>query len=181
MCYPSLSQEAEGFQLLVDSGSSKHFIDPESIREVESRMLEYAMIEPLMEIIAAENNVLRGTAKDTLLVVVRDTDGVLRTVKLPIMLIPGLKRNPFSSSAAAKEGVKITIEVCKWFTSRPWSLWCSVDTIGWHGLPRSDNFFRKENRICSLRNLRNKVWQEVCTNGRSPQGACSAVSRHHQR
>ena len=41
MCHPSLSQEADGFQLLVDSGSSKHFIDPELIHGVKSRMQYY--------------------------------------------------------------------------------------------------------------------------------------------
>ena len=42
MCHPPLSQKADGFQLLVDAGSSKHFIDPELIRGVESTMmLEY--------------------------------------------------------------------------------------------------------------------------------------------
>ena len=43
MCH-SLSQEADGFQLLVASGSSKHFIDPELISGVESRMQEYTRI-----------------------------------------------------------------------------------------------------------------------------------------
>ena len=41
MCHPSLSQEADGFQLLVDSGSSKHFIDPELIHGVKSIMQDY--------------------------------------------------------------------------------------------------------------------------------------------
>ena len=59
-----------------------------------------------MEITAAGNNVLRGTAQGVLLVVVRGTDDALRTVKLPIVLVPELKRNLFSSSAAAKKGVK---------------------------------------------------------------------------
>ena len=110
MCHPPISQEADGFQLLVDSGSSKHFIDPELIRGVESRMQEYTRIEPPIEIIAAGNNVLRGTAQGILLVVVRGTDDALRTVKLAIVLVPGLKRNIFSSSAAAKKGVKIITE-----------------------------------------------------------------------
>ena len=40
MCHPPLSQETDGSQLLVDLGSSNHFIDPELIiRGVESRML----------------------------------------------------------------------------------------------------------------------------------------------
>ena len=41
MCHPLLSQKADGFQLLVDARSPKHFIDPELIRGVESTMLEY--------------------------------------------------------------------------------------------------------------------------------------------
>ena len=68
----------------MDSGSWQHFIDPELIRRVESRMLEYTRIEPPKEIRAAGDNVLCGTAQGILPVVVRGTDNVLRTVKLPI-------------------------------------------------------------------------------------------------
>ena len=38
-CRLPLSQPADGFQLLVYSGSSKHFINPELVHEKESRML----------------------------------------------------------------------------------------------------------------------------------------------
>ena len=61
MCHPLLSPEADVFQLLVDSGSSKHFNNPELIRGVESRMQEYTRIEPPKEIAVAGNNMLRGT------------------------------------------------------------------------------------------------------------------------
>ena len=44
ICHPLLSYEADSFQLLVDSGSSKHFIDPELMRGVESTMFEYTRI-----------------------------------------------------------------------------------------------------------------------------------------
>ena len=74
MCHPPLSQEADGFQLLVDSGSSKHFIDPELFPGVESRIQEYTRIEPPTVITTAGNNVLRGTAQGILLAVVRGTD-----------------------------------------------------------------------------------------------------------
>ena len=60
-----------------------------------------------MEVRATGDNVLRGTAQDILLVVVRGTDNVLRTVKLPMVLVPGLKRNIFSTSAAAQKSVKM--------------------------------------------------------------------------
>ena len=62
-----------------------------------------------MVITTAGNNVLRGTAQGILLVVVRSTDDGLRTVKLPIVSVPGLKRNLSSSLAAAKKGVVATI------------------------------------------------------------------------
>ena len=110
MCHAPLSQEADGFQLLVDSGLSKHFIDPELIPGVESRMQEYTRIEPPMKITAAGNNVLRDTAQCILLIVVRGTDDALRTVKKPTVSVPGLKINLFSSSAAAKKGVKTVIK-----------------------------------------------------------------------
>ena len=110
MCHPPLYQEADGFQLLVDSVSSKHFIDPELIRGVESRMQEYTRIEPPMEITVAGNNVLRDIAQGILLIVVRGTDDALRTLKLDIVLVPDLKRNLFSGSVTAKKGVKTIIE-----------------------------------------------------------------------
>ena len=49
-------------------------------------MLEYTSIELPVEIAAAGHNVLRGTAQNILLVVVRGTDNVLRTVKMPKVL-----------------------------------------------------------------------------------------------
>ena len=53
-------------------------------------MLKYTRIEPPMEIRVAGDNVLLGTAQVTkLLVVVRGTEIILRTVKLPTALVPG--------------------------------------------------------------------------------------------
>ena len=52
-------------------------------------MLGYTRIKPLIEIRTAEDNTLHGTAQGVLLVVVRGTDDVLRTVKLSIVLVPG--------------------------------------------------------------------------------------------
>ena len=59
--------------MLVDSGSSKHFVDPKLIRRVESRMQDYTEINRPMEIKAAGHTTLFGTAQGILLVVVRDT------------------------------------------------------------------------------------------------------------
>ena len=62
-----------------------------------------------MEIKAAGHNTLFGTAQGNLLVVVRDTQDVCRTVKLSIVLVPGIGRNLFSTSMAAQKGVKTVL------------------------------------------------------------------------
>ena len=49
-CHLPLSHQADGFQMLVDSGPSKHFVDPKLIRRVESRMKDYTETNPPMEI-----------------------------------------------------------------------------------------------------------------------------------
>ena len=59
-----------------------------------------------MEIKAAGHNTLFGTAQGILLVVVRDTQDLCRTVKLPILFMPGLGRNPLSIALAAQKGAK---------------------------------------------------------------------------
>ena len=91
--------------MLVDSGSSKHFVDP-LFHRVESRMQDYTQINPPMEIKAAGHNTLFGTTQGTLLVAVRDTQDVCRAVKLTIVLVPGLGRNIFSTAMAAQKDVK---------------------------------------------------------------------------
>ena len=54
-------------------------------------MLEYTKINPpTMEMKAAGHNPFFGTAQGIPLVVVRDTPDDCRTVKLPIVLVPGL-------------------------------------------------------------------------------------------
>ena len=61
-------------------------------------MQDYTRISPPMEIKAAGHNTLLGIAQGTLLVVVRDTQDICRTVKLPIVFVPGLGRNIFSTA-----------------------------------------------------------------------------------
>ena len=110
MCHPPLSQEADAFQLLAYPGSPQHFIGPELVRGVESKMFEYTRILSLIEIRAAGDNVLRGTAESILLVVVRGTDDILKTVKLPIVIVPGSNKNIFFISAAAQKGAKTVMK-----------------------------------------------------------------------
>ena len=84
VCYLLLSKQADDFQLLEDSGSSKHFIGPRLIHGIKSRMSEYIKTEPSMEIRPVGNSMLRGTAQGILPVVVHGTNNVLRKVKLTI-------------------------------------------------------------------------------------------------
>ena len=79
-CHLPLSQQADCFQLLVDSGLSKRFIGPELIREVETKMQKTLTINPTMEIKTARNNILCGTAQDILIVLVRGTDDILKEI-----------------------------------------------------------------------------------------------------
>ena len=90
--------------MVVNSGSSKHFVDLELINKVENRMLDYTDINPPIEIQAVDHNTLFGTAQGILLVVLRDTHGVCRSVILPTVVVPGLGRNLFSSALAAQKG-----------------------------------------------------------------------------
>ena len=98
--HPPLSDQADGFQMLVDSGSSKHFVDPKLIRGVAIRMQDYIAINPPMEMKAACHNTLFSTAQSIPLVVVCDTQDICTIVKLPIVLVPGLGRNLFSTALA---------------------------------------------------------------------------------
>ena len=93
--------------MLVDSESSKHFVDPKLIRGVVSRMLDYTEINPPMEVKAAGHNTLFGTVQGIILVLVGYTQDVYRTVKLAIkVLVPGQERNIHSTALAAQTGVK---------------------------------------------------------------------------
>ena len=73
--------------MLVDSGSSKPFVDPKLIRGVENRRINYTEINPSMDIKAADHNAFFGTPQGILLVVESDTQNGCRTVKLPIVLV----------------------------------------------------------------------------------------------
>ena len=92
--------------MLVHSGSSTHFVDPKLIRGVASKMQDYIEINPPMEIKAAGHNTSFSTAQSISLVVLCDTQDVCRTVKLPIVPVPGLGRNFFSTALATQKGVK---------------------------------------------------------------------------
>ena len=111
-CHLPLSYQADGFQLLVDSRSPKHFIDSQFIRGVETRMQYYTNKTNLpRKVKATGGNILYGTAQNILLVVARDADDVCERVKLPVVNVPGLKRNLFPRVAAVQKDVKTVINM----------------------------------------------------------------------
>ena len=61
-CHPPLPHRADGFQMFVDSGSSKHFVDPKLVHRIESRMQDYTQRSPPMEIKATGHNTPLGIA-----------------------------------------------------------------------------------------------------------------------
>ena len=91
----------------MDSGSSKRFVDPKLIRGVESRMLNYTKTNQPMEIKGAGHNTLFGTARGILLVLVRGTQDVSRTVKLSIYFVPDLRRFCFLQLWQPKKVLKL--------------------------------------------------------------------------
>ena len=87
--------------MFVDSGSCKYFVNPKLIHWIEGRMLEYTEINAPMVVKATGHNLLFGnllfgnllfgTAQGILLVLVRDTQDVCKTVEFTIIaLVPGL-------------------------------------------------------------------------------------------
>ena len=68
-CHPSLCHQTDGFQMLVDSGSSKHFVDSKLVHRVESRKQGYTQISPPVEIKDTGHNALLGITQGTLLIV----------------------------------------------------------------------------------------------------------------
>ena len=56
-------------------------------------MQQYTEMNPPMKIKAAGDNTLYGIAQGILLALVRDTNDVCRKAKLPVVLVPGLRRN----------------------------------------------------------------------------------------
>ena len=72
-------------------------------------MLNYTEITPPMKIKATREDILYSIAQGVLLVQVRHTHDACRKVKLPMVLVPGLKGNLFANVAAARKSVNTGI------------------------------------------------------------------------
>ena len=96
--------------MLVDSGATEHFLDDELIPGLKQLMQDYNLLEEPKKIVTAGNQVLLGTATGILPCVITDQNGSTHQVGFPSLIVSGLGRHLFSSSAAAARGTSTIIE-----------------------------------------------------------------------
>ena len=104
-----------------------------------------------MEIIVACDSILYDTAQWILSVLLCGTDGVLRKVKLPVVLVPGLN-SFFSTLAATQKGLKAVIaknrsslDLC------PFSVWWNrCDDMDYLDLTIATESRRTESVPCAI-------------------------------
>ena len=75
------------FHMPVDSGASSHFVDPYLLPGIEKELLDFVKLDPPMCILAAGRNLLQGTSKGIIQSLVTDTNGIERSVRLPVVII----------------------------------------------------------------------------------------------
>lgn len=78
--------------MMNSSGVSRHFIDNCLPAAIEDNILDFMHIKPLTVIHFTGDNKLQGVAQGTILVVVRKRSGIPRTVQLPVVLVPRLRK-----------------------------------------------------------------------------------------
>lgn len=77
--------------VLVDSGASKHLLDPVLIPGLHGR--HYSFFESPHKIITAEKHVLEGIPTGTIHDTAADISGTKRMVAFPAIVVPGLGTN----------------------------------------------------------------------------------------
>ena len=91
--------------MLMDSGATSHFIDPNLITGCYSLVKTITPLVPPHVIITTGDHRLCGREQGQLPVLVRDFHGQLHQVSLSVILVPGLGRHLFSTGAAKRRGV----------------------------------------------------------------------------
>ena len=96
-------------QLLIDNSCSSQMVDPEMIPSADQHLREYQALQPPKMVYGAGSHELLATGTAKLTIRVDNTVGTLREVNMPGILVPGLRRNLLSSSAALANGVDTII------------------------------------------------------------------------
>ncbi|CAM9639627.1 unnamed protein product, partial [Ascophyllum nodosum] len=91
--------------VMVDSGSSEHFLDPFLIPGLQNRMMDYKALDEPHKIFTAGNRVLEGIGTGTMHGTVKDGHGRKTAINFSAFVVPGLGRNLFSVHTAVTKGV----------------------------------------------------------------------------
>ena len=91
--------------VLVDSGSSGHYIDDLIISSFKHRLLNCVLLTTPRKILTAGGALLDGTAKGILQGLVTDNHGKQHLARIDTLIVPGIGRNLFSVKSTTKKGV----------------------------------------------------------------------------
>ena len=91
--------------VMVDSGSSEHFLDLFLIPGLQNRMMDFKAPDEPLKIFTAGNHVLEGIGTGTLHGTVKDGHGRKTAINFSAFVVPGLGRNLFSVHTAVTKGV----------------------------------------------------------------------------
>ena len=91
--------------VMVDSGSSEHFMDPFLIPGLQNRMMDYKALDELHKILTAGDHVLQGISTGTVHGTVKDGHGRKSVINFSAFVVLGLGRNLFSVHTVVTKGV----------------------------------------------------------------------------
>ena len=91
--------------LMVDNETSGHYFDDVIIRDLKHRLQEYVHLTTPRKFLSAGGAIFVSTAEGVLQGLVINDNGNQILVRVDIVVVPGIGRNPFSVMAAAKKGI----------------------------------------------------------------------------
>ena len=103
------TEETVKMKMVVDSGTSDHYVADKLVKGIKQLMFDYQELDTPRTITSAGLHTLLGTATGKIRSKVTDSNGRIRMAALPIIIVPGIGRNLFSSSAAQGKGITTII------------------------------------------------------------------------
>ena len=91
--------------VMMDSGSSEHFLDPFLIPGLQNRMMDYKALDEPHKTFTAGDHVLEGIGIGTVHDTVKDGHGRKTAITFSAFVVPGLGQNLFSVLPAVTKGV----------------------------------------------------------------------------
>ena len=103
------TEETVKMTMIVDSGASGHYVDDKLAKGIKQLMFNYQEFDTPRTITTAGLHILLGTATGKLRNKVTDSNDRTRMATLPIIIVPGIGCNLFSSGAAQSKGITTII------------------------------------------------------------------------